>query len=215
MSQKQTSLDERRKRQRLKALKQRQIEQDELDESKSLAKSRIVVALAASAVVFIVSFLISGRSGWIVEWPIAWLSTFIALKLTTIVIAVVVIAVLLLYFALPVLLKKKDYSAARAQTRAITLSSIVLMLGAGVVIPGAAWFEARDVLPAVKFDRCVDSLRDNAVVALNDGKDGTKYATIASVENGVQKYALEPNQDGHWQVTNMHTNERVDNLAGC
>lgn len=216
MSENQKDIDERRKRQRLKARKQRQMEQQALEESKSLAKTRIAVALAVGAVVFIASFLISGRSGWILEWPISWLSAFVALKVTTIVTIVAAVVVAALYFALPVFMtKKKNYSDTRARTLSITLSSIALMVSVGVVIPGAAWFEARDFLPAVKFDRCVDSLRDDAVVALNDGKNGTKYATIASVENGINKYALEPGENGHWQVTDMHTNESVDNLAGC
>lgn len=178
---------------------------------------RVKVAVVGLVVIFLASWLFSGRgTGLWPAWPVSFGKAFINGGVTTVLLGVSVVVALVLAFAVPVLDVRRGGREKPAKAAGFTRSTVVLMVCLGLVVPVSAWVEARNILPSTTFSMCVNSLKKDSTVALNDGEGGKRYVTVATVGEGVRKYALEQAPDSaKWQVTDMYTNRPVSNLSGC
>lgn len=116
--------------------------------------------------------------------------------------------------ALPKRLMRVAESPNAGRARAVNIYTLAFMLLVGLVGPLLVSYSAYRDMPAMRFDQCIGQLRKDATVALVDGDDGARYATVASAKHGNSKYALVRAGDG-WIVTDMFADKTIDRIPGC
>lgn len=222
MSEKKTSntvsaQQRRRQKARQAKIRRERADEQEYRDAVEMVPLRAKIAVVGLVVVFALSWVFSGRGTVWAAWPVSFLKAFVNLGWTTYLLILAVVAAVVLAVVVPALrVRRSDVRVKPARASGVTQCSVVLMLAVGLVLPVSGWMEARDILPSTTFSMCVNSLKKDASVALNDGDSGARYVTVASAGDGVRKYALEQSPDSaKWQVTDMYTNKPVSNLSGC